>query len=399
MDPSVLFLHTSEIRCRFLPFRPERSALAELLLGSLLRTEACLTGKCCATNVHDVNPMRLIPAVMLYKQSGYLQFSEDCETQLIKKFKRCYLRVESVLKNQHTDPLKTKQSETLNTFTDGENVDWRGWCLDDDEVMDHLSPRGEGLMEGISRSLADMGRPEMFRGQDDGEYSQVATCPFAKVLLNRNGLSVLDRSDRLGAVDVVAHMDPLIASDFAWVGQLAAQHRCTTSWITMDLSQEDEEAERTSLGERLGEKTQGIVNEDPNAAYNLASCLGGWIIPAKEKRRCYRNSHLSQTAPLRRSIRCWTCRQNKSRFLPAYPKPSPLGNFECGHCTREFSLLNQLEPQYCRPLLCFLHTVLHFKGNVRGDGSRITLRSFTYAGQHDLGARLTNHLYHLTSHS
>lgn len=55
---------------------------------------------------------------------------------------------------------------------------------------------------------------------------QVATCPFAKVLLNRNGLSVLDRSDRLGAVDVVAHMDPLIVSDFAWVGQLAAQHRC-----------------------------------------------------------------------------------------------------------------------------------------------------------------------------
>lgn len=77
----------------------------------------------------------------------------------------------------------------------------------------------------------------------------------------------------------------------------------TTSWITMDLSQEDEEAERllkiwnplssfstsTALGERLGEKTQGIVNEDPNAAYNLVSCLGGWIIPVKEKRRCYRS--------------------------------------------------------------------------------------------------------------
>ncbi|XP_014848529.1 PREDICTED: pleckstrin homology domain-containing family G member 6 [Poecilia mexicana] len=60
-----------------------------------------------------------------------------------------------------------------NAIMDGEVVDWRGWCLDDDEVMDHLSPRGEGLMEGISRSLADMGRPEMFPGQDDGEYSQV----------------------------------------------------------------------------------------------------------------------------------------------------------------------------------------------------------------------------------
>ncbi|XP_008429661.1 uncharacterized protein plekhg6 isoform X2 [Poecilia reticulata] len=60
-----------------------------------------------------------------------------------------------------------------NAMMDGEVVDWKGWCLDDDEVMDHLSPRGEGLMEGISRSLADMGRPEMFPGQDDGEYSQV----------------------------------------------------------------------------------------------------------------------------------------------------------------------------------------------------------------------------------
>ncbi|XP_027868073.1 rhoGEF domain-containing protein gxcJ [Xiphophorus couchianus] len=60
-----------------------------------------------------------------------------------------------------------------NIITDGENVDWSGWRIDDEEIMDHLSPRGEGLMEGISRSLAGMGRPEMFPGQDDGEYSQV----------------------------------------------------------------------------------------------------------------------------------------------------------------------------------------------------------------------------------
>lgn len=57
-------------------------------------------------------------------------------------------------------------------FTDGVNVDWSGWCFDDDEVMDHLHPGVEGLLEGISRSLAfwDLhGHSE----QEDGEYSQV----------------------------------------------------------------------------------------------------------------------------------------------------------------------------------------------------------------------------------
>ncbi|KAM9353490.1 LOW QUALITY PROTEIN: uncharacterized protein plekhg6 [Symphorus nematophorus] len=56
-------------------------------------------------------------------------------------------------------------------FSDGVNVDWSGWCFDDDEVMDHLHPGGEGLLEGISRSLV-LGYPRTFR-QDDGECSQV----------------------------------------------------------------------------------------------------------------------------------------------------------------------------------------------------------------------------------
>ncbi|XP_029958929.1 uncharacterized protein plekhg6 [Salarias fasciatus] len=38
-------------------------------------------------------------------------------------------------------------------FADGVNVDWSGWCFDDDEVMDHLQPREETLLEGINRSL------------------------------------------------------------------------------------------------------------------------------------------------------------------------------------------------------------------------------------------------------
>ncbi|KAM4735592.1 LOW QUALITY PROTEIN: uncharacterized protein plekhg6 [Anableps anableps] len=82
------------------------------------------------------------------------------------------LTVSAVWKEQLVDGDEDDKSSG-NTITDGINVDWTGWCLDDDEVMDHLSPRGEGLMEGISRSLADLGQPEMFPGQDDGECSQV----------------------------------------------------------------------------------------------------------------------------------------------------------------------------------------------------------------------------------
>ncbi|KAJ4930960.1 hypothetical protein JOQ06_025261 [Pogonophryne albipinna] len=57
-------------------------------------------------------------------------------------------------------------------FPDGVNVDWSGWCFDDDEVMDHLHPEGEGSLEGISRSLALVD----IHGcvvQEDGECCQV----------------------------------------------------------------------------------------------------------------------------------------------------------------------------------------------------------------------------------
>ncbi|XP_042345239.1 uncharacterized protein plekhg6 isoform X2 [Plectropomus leopardus] len=57
-------------------------------------------------------------------------------------------------------------------FSDGVNVDWAGWCFDDDEVMDHLQPAGEGVMEGISRSLASWDIHGVSE-QDDGECSQV----------------------------------------------------------------------------------------------------------------------------------------------------------------------------------------------------------------------------------
>ncbi|XP_044064799.1 uncharacterized protein plekhg6 isoform X2 [Siniperca chuatsi] len=57
-------------------------------------------------------------------------------------------------------------------FTDGVNVDWSGWCFDDDEVMDHLHPGVEGLLEGISRSLAFLDLHRLSE-QEDGECSQV----------------------------------------------------------------------------------------------------------------------------------------------------------------------------------------------------------------------------------
>lgn len=57
-------------------------------------------------------------------------------------------------------------------FSDGVNVDWAGWCFDDDEVMDHLQPGTEGLMEGINKTLAFWDLQELSE-QEEGECSQV----------------------------------------------------------------------------------------------------------------------------------------------------------------------------------------------------------------------------------
>ncbi|XP_008290911.1 uncharacterized protein plekhg6 [Stegastes partitus] len=55
-------------------------------------------------------------------------------------------------------------------FADGVNVDWSGWCFDDDEVMAHLHPGDEGLVTGISRSLVLWHLDEP---SEDGECCQV----------------------------------------------------------------------------------------------------------------------------------------------------------------------------------------------------------------------------------
>ncbi|XP_060905186.1 uncharacterized protein plekhg6 isoform X2 [Labrus mixtus] len=57
-------------------------------------------------------------------------------------------------------------------FTDGVNVDWSGWCFDDDEVMDNLQPGAEGLLEGIRRSLT-LWDPHEPSEQDVGEVIQM----------------------------------------------------------------------------------------------------------------------------------------------------------------------------------------------------------------------------------
>ncbi|XP_036930755.1 uncharacterized protein plekhg6 isoform X2 [Acanthopagrus latus] len=85
--------------------------------------------------------------------------------------RRRALTVSGGWKEQLVDGEEDEKRDSV-VFSDGVNVDWSGWCFDDDEVMDHLEPEGEGLLEGINRSLASwdlQGHSE----QEDGECSQV----------------------------------------------------------------------------------------------------------------------------------------------------------------------------------------------------------------------------------
>ncbi|XP_030014821.1 uncharacterized protein plekhg6 [Sphaeramia orbicularis] len=57
-------------------------------------------------------------------------------------------------------------------FSDGVNVDWSGWCFDDEEVMDHLHPGDEVLVDGVNQCMAFWELHELSE-QEDGECSQV----------------------------------------------------------------------------------------------------------------------------------------------------------------------------------------------------------------------------------
>ncbi|KAM7421060.1 hypothetical protein PAMA_015305 [Pampus argenteus] len=95
----------------------------------------------------------------------------DMELEEVELLRHRALTVSKGWKEQLVDEEDDDKRNSV-VFTNGVNVDWPGWCFDDDEVMDHLHPEGEGLLEGINRSLTfwDIhGHSE----QDDGECSQV----------------------------------------------------------------------------------------------------------------------------------------------------------------------------------------------------------------------------------
>ncbi|XP_054477554.1 uncharacterized protein plekhg6 [Anoplopoma fimbria] len=95
----------------------------------------------------------------------------DTEWEEVELIRHRALTVSKGWKEQLVDGDEDDKKQSF-IFTDGVNVDWSGWCFDDDEVMDHLLPGDEGFLESFSRSLASwdiVGSSE----QDDGEYSQV----------------------------------------------------------------------------------------------------------------------------------------------------------------------------------------------------------------------------------
>ncbi|XP_063340931.1 pleckstrin homology domain-containing family G member 6 [Pelmatolapia mariae] len=80
------------------------------------------------------------------------------------------LSVSQGWKEQLVDGDEDEQGNSV--FVEGVNVDWPGWCFDDEEVNDRLRPSTNGFLEEINRSLALYGIGELSE-QEDGECSQV----------------------------------------------------------------------------------------------------------------------------------------------------------------------------------------------------------------------------------
>lgn len=89
-----------------------------------------------------------------------------CILHLIRVFKNCVITMKCL------SLTRCFHHSFSVLFSDGVNVDWPGWCFDDDEVMDYMHPTEEGLLEGISRSLAFWDVHRLLE-QEDGECSQV----------------------------------------------------------------------------------------------------------------------------------------------------------------------------------------------------------------------------------
>ncbi|XP_045899803.1 uncharacterized protein plekhg6 [Micropterus dolomieu] len=95
----------------------------------------------------------------------------DAEWEEVELMRHKALTVSKGWKEQLVDGDEDEKRDSV-VFTGGVNVDWSGWCFDDDEVMDHLQPEAEGLLEGISRSLSFLD-PYDPQEQENGECSQV----------------------------------------------------------------------------------------------------------------------------------------------------------------------------------------------------------------------------------
>ncbi|XP_047454390.1 uncharacterized protein plekhg6 [Mugil cephalus] len=100
--------------------------------------------------------------------------SIDGHTELkhVELMRHRVLTVSKGWREQLVDGDDDDDKRNSGVYTDGVNVDWTGWVFDDIEVMDHLHPAEEGLLEGISKSLVSMGLSELSE-QEDGECSQV----------------------------------------------------------------------------------------------------------------------------------------------------------------------------------------------------------------------------------
>lgn len=99
------------------------------------------------------------------------EWDRDTEWEKVELLRSRALSVSKGWKEQLVDEDDDDKRNSV-MFSDGVNVDWTGWCFDDEEVMDHLQPGGEGPLEGINRTLAFCDLQEQSE-HEDGECSQV----------------------------------------------------------------------------------------------------------------------------------------------------------------------------------------------------------------------------------
>ncbi|XP_028984773.1 pleckstrin homology domain-containing family G member 6 [Betta splendens] len=96
--------------------------------------------------------------------------SEGAEKE-VKLVRRGAASVSMKWKEQLVDEDSDERENSV-ALVDGVNVDWTGWCFDDNEVMCMYHVEGDGLLEDINRSLYHLYIPQL-SGHEEGECSQV----------------------------------------------------------------------------------------------------------------------------------------------------------------------------------------------------------------------------------